>query len=243
MKKIGIEKIARIVLLVTFAVIASSCLEKTENLGTEKNAANSLWQWDDAQKSWLYNGLLFTPKPNDFAASIWKKKENAISLRIESLKSLNAFDNAPKALQMKIFQLTDSKAFLQAAKSSSGLKHLLVTEQIDPAIVGMERVIVLPGVSQSISLDRQEGARYLGIVLGYASLKQEKIARLIPIVAIEDSNPAEKPAEESSLVSSLVSPKNKQPEVKPLTAGHPAFLKLNLLLEATGINKLEIDAR
>lgn len=243
MKKMGLKNSVKIVLLVALAVVASSCLEKTENLGTEKEATNKLWQWDDTQKSWLYNGSLFTPKPNDFAASVWKKKENAISLRVESLKSLNAFDNAPKALQMKVFQLSDSKAFLQAAKSSSGLKHLLVTEQIDPAVVGMERRIILPGESQSLTLDRLEGARYIGIVLGYGSLKQDKIFRLIPIVTLEDSNPAEKPAEESSFLSSLVSSKAKQSEVKPLTTGHPAVLKINLLLEANGINKLEVDAR
>ncbi len=240
----GLKKIRKIVLLVALAVIASSCLEKTNNLNSESSDhANKLWQWDDVQKSWLYNGALFIPKPNDFAASVWKKKENAILLRVESLKSLNAFDNAPKALQMKVFQLTDSKAFLQAAKSASGLKHLLVTEQIDPAIVGMERLIVLPGVSQSVSLNRQEGARYIGIILGYATLKQEKIFRLIPIVTLDDSHPSEKPAEESSLLSSLVNQQTRPPEVKPLTTGHPATLKIDLLLEANGISKLEVDAK
>lgn len=241
----ALKKITKIVLLVALTVLATSCLEKTNSLNTEnKEAANQPWQWDDTQKNWLYNGSLFTPKPNESAASAWKKKENAIILRVESLKSLNAFDNAPKALQMKVFQLTDPKAFLQAAKSSSGLKHLLVTEHIDPAIVGMERLIILPGVSQSVSLDRQEGARYIGIVLGYATLKQEKIFRLIPIVTMEDGNAAEKPASDSSLLDSLVSNKSKQPEAKSLAAsGHPAVLKINLLLEANGINKLEVDAR
>lgn len=242
MKKMGSKKITKIVLLLALAVLTASCLEKNDSLTDNKEAANKVWQWDDEQKSWLYNGSLFTPKPNEFAASVWKKKENAILLRVESLKSLNAFDNAPKALQMKVFQLSDAKAFLQAAKSTSGLRHLLVTEQIDPAIVGMDRLIVLPGVSQSLSLDRQEGARYIGIILGYASLKQDKIFRLIPIVAQEDSQSGEKPAEETSLFSAFVNNKPPHPE-KSLKAGHPVVLKINLLLEANGINKLEVDAR
>ena len=238
----GLKKSVKIVLLVVLAVFATGCLEKTETLNTDnKEAANKLWQWDDVQKSWLYNGSLFTPKPNSSAASVWKKKENAILFRVESPKSLTAFDNAPKALQMKIFQLSDSKAFLQAAKSNSGLKHLLITQHIDPAIIGVERLIVLPGVSQSMSLDRQEGARYIGIVLGYASLKQEKIFRLIPIVTIEDSYPAEKTSEDFSLLASL---SNSRPDVKPIpVSGHPVTLKINLQLEANGISKLEVDVR
>lgn len=242
----GLKKIVKIVLLVVLTVVATSCLEKANNLGTEnKEVANKLWQWDDLQKSWLYNGSLLPPKVNESPSPVWKRQENAILLRVDSVKSLNAFDDAPKALQMKVFQLSDPKAFLQAAKSSSGLKHLLVTEQIDPAILGMERLIVLPGVGQSVSLARLEGARYIGIVLGYATLKQEKIFRLIPIVTLDDDNNMAKTSEISSLLpSSLVSRESKQANVKAATiSGRPAILKINLFLEADGIDKLDVDAR
>jgi hypothetical protein len=80
-------------------------------------------------------------------------------------------------------------------------------------------------------------------VLGYASLKQEQIFRLIPIVTVDDNHPTEKTVQESPLLSSLVN-NNKQPDVKPLTTlGHPAVLKINLLLEANGISKLDVDVR
>jgi predicted component of type VI protein secretion system len=235
----GVKKIAKIVSLIALILLATSCLEKTNNLSTENmDVANKLWQWDDVKKSWLYNGSVFSTKTSPvLPASAWKKQANAIFLRVESLKSLNAFDNAPKALQMKVFQLSDSKAFLQAAKSSSGLKHLLVTEQIDPAVLGMERLIVLPGVSQSVSLDRLEGARYLGIVLGYASLKQEKIFRLIPIVALDDGNNT------LLLPAALTSNETKLQNAKAVAlSSRPAVLKINLFLEANGINKLDVDA-
>lgn len=242
----GLTKIAKIVSFLVLAGLITGCLEKTESLTTDnpKAATANIWQWDDVQKSWLYNGAPIAVKPSETPTSIWTQKDNAILFRVESPRALTMFDNAPKALQMKIFQLSDSKAFLQAAKSSSGLKHLLVTEQIDPAIVGMERLIVLPGVSQSIISNRQAGARYIGIVLGYSTLKQEQIFRLIPIVTQEDGNPSEKPAEESSLLTSLINRKNKQPEFKPLAKpSHPATLKINLFLEANGISKLDVDVR
>jgi predicted component of type VI protein secretion system len=119
---------------------------------------------------------------------------------------------------------------------------LLVTEQIDPAVLGMERLIVLPGVSQSVSLDRLEGTRYIGIVLGYSSLKQEKIFRLIPIVTLDNDNNSAKISESpSALASSLVSSETKPANAK--ISAHPAILKINLSLEANGINKLDVDAR
>jgi type VI secretion system VasD/TssJ family lipoprotein len=235
------KKIVKIVLLVALTVVASSCLEKANNLSTENQDTANILHWDDQQKSWVYHGSAFLPKTNEFPASVWKRQENAITVRVESVRSLTAFDNAPKALQMKVFQLSDPKAFLQAAKSSSGLKHLLVTEHIDPAILGMERVIVLPGVSQTVSLDRQEGARYIGIVLGYANLKQEKIFRLIPIVTLDDDNHVGKTAEVPSLLpSALVSNETKPSRAIP---SRPALLKINLFLEAYGINKLDAVAR
>lgn len=242
MKNMSLKKIVKILALVALTVLASSCLEKANNPGTvNQNETNNLWQWDDQQKNWLYNGSLFSPKAAEPAASVWKKQENGIILRVESVKSLTAFDNAPKALQMKVFQLSDSKAFLQAAKSASGLKHLLTTEQIDPAVLGMERLIVLPGVSQSVPLTRLEGARYIGIVLGYASLKQEQIFRLIPIVMLDDDNTvSEKSAEISAPLPATLNDKQVS---TAKTSGRAATLKIILSLGATGIDKLDVDAR
>lgn len=240
----GMKNFVKIASLVILTLLATSCLEKANKGSGNKDAANKLWQWDDVQKSWLYDGSLFAPKVNDSPASMWKGKEKAILLQVDALKAMNMFDNAPKALQMKVFQLSDPKAFLQAAKSSSGLKHLLVTEQIDPAILGMERLIILPGTNQTVSLDREEGARYIGIVLGYANLNQEKIFRFIPLITLDDnSNTEEAPAEDSSLLSSLVGRKAKQSKVKMAAMlGHPATLKINLFLESSGIDKLDVSA-
>ncbi len=238
----GLPKIIKVVLLVILTVLATSCLEKVDNLGSLNRDSDKL-HWDDKQKGWAYNGTLFVPKPSDLPTSLLKQKENSILLRVESPKALNAFDNAPKALQMKVFQLSDAKAFLHAAKSSSGLKHLLITEQIDPAILGMERVFILPGMGQSLSLTRLEGTRYIGIVLGYATLKQEKIFRLIPILPLDDNNEiAGKTSQVASpLANSLISGTSLTNQ--SITLAHPADLKINLFLDANGINKLDAVAK
>lgn len=219
------------------------CIEKTNNVVTVENKEplSRLWQWDDQQKNWLYNGGFFTPKAVDTNLVTWTGKEQAISLNVESPKSLNTFDNAPKALTMKVFQLSDAKAFLHAAKSSTGLKHLLITEQIDPAILSMERLIVLPGTSQTINLDRQENARYVGIVLGYSTLKQDKIFRLIPIVAIDDN--AQTLNVSSLLSASLASVEGKPAPNTIKNSARPAILKMNLSLGASGIDKLDVEAK
>jgi type VI secretion system VasD/TssJ family lipoprotein len=182
----------KVVLLAALTVLSAGCLEKTKNTAAENPAkqqsANKQWLWDDQRKVWNYNGSFFSRKPVEPPPSVWKNQEKAIVLKVESPNTLTTFDNAPNALQMKVFQLSDATAFLQAAQTASGLKNLLVTEPIDPAIMAMQRLMILPGVAQTVTLDRKAGVRYVGIVLGYASLEQAKIFRLIPLVSVPNEN-------------------------------------------------------
>lgn len=234
----------KIVLLFAFTALTTGCLEKSKNTAAESPAKQQItdkrWQWDDQRKEWAYNGSLFKRKPEEPSPSVWKNQDNAIVLNVESPKTLTLFDNAPNAVQMKVFQLSDSKAFSQAAKSASGLKHLLVTEQIDPAILAMQRLMVLPGVAQTLTLDRKAGARYIGIVLGYASLEQARIFRLIPLVSVENDNAGD--SKISAFLPTAVAADKTQINVAAKETVRAAILRLNLQLKADGIDRLDVDA-
>ncbi|MEY4767448.1 MAG: type secretion system outer rane lipoprotein TssJ [Pseudomonadota bacterium] len=206
-------------------ILLNGCAEKANTVtANNKNEYSTLWEWDDQKKIWLYNGSLFAPKASETTTE-WTPKEKAISLTVGSAKSLNAFDNAPKALQMKVFQLSDPTAFLRAAKSTSGLRHLLITEQIDPANLGSERLIILPGTTQNLQFDRLKGTRYIGIICGYSTLKAEQVFRLVPIIAMNDKN----------IETSANNGVN--------TQGRPAIIKMELFLGAAGIDKLHVDVK
>lgn len=232
-------------LLCAALLSTTACVQKTNTLATDnKKAIANSWHWNDEQKQWFYNGSVFDVEKNNYPAS-WEFEKQAISLDIKSVQSLNAFDNAPNALLMKIFQLSDSKAFLKAAESSSGLRHLLTAEQIDPACVGVERFLVLPGNTQKLTLDRIEGARYIGVVLGYSNLEQAQIFRLIPIVTIQQNQSSvPEVVTEPSLFSSFLKTDSSKKNSQVISVdSRPALLNLKLSLGANGISSLYIDAK
>jgi len=213
-------------LLLILVLVITACVQKVEKpvQRPQKAIVVNQWDWDDLQQNWVDRGKIFNAEANNISKMPWAYQQKAISLEIKSEKSLNAFDNAPNALLMKIFQLTDPRAFLIASESSSGLKRLLTAEQIDPACIGTERFIVLPGNKQTLIIDRKEGTRYLGIILGYSNFKQSKISRLIPIVTLKKAI-------------------KKNPLSVVITENRPALLKLKLSLGANGISQLDINAK
>jgi type VI secretion system VasD/TssJ family lipoprotein len=207
-------------------LVITACVQKVEKPVQlpQKAIIVNQWRWDDQQQNWVDKGNVFDAEAKKISEMPWTYQQKAILLEIESEKSLNAFDNVPNALLMKVFQFTDPRAFLIASKSSSGLRRLLTAEQIDPACIGIEHFIVLPGNKQTLVLDREEGARYIGVVLGYSNFKQAKIARLIPIVTLEKT----KSGDSSVIV---------------ISGNRPALLKLKLSLGANGISQLDIDVK
>jgi predicted component of type VI protein secretion system len=191
------------------------------------------WHWDDQQQHWINQGAIFDIDAKNIATMPWEHQKKAIALEIESVNWLNSFEEPPTLL-MKIFQFSDSRAFLRALTSRSGLQHLLIAKQIDPACISVKHFRVSPGQTQQLILDRVAGARYIGIVLGYSDLKQTSIARLIPIVTLKTTkniNPI-MPINVSATALRL-NPINHR----------PALLTLKLSLGAESINNLAIDIK
>lgn len=229
----------KVLLLVSILVIFA-CVQKTElPMQPLKSAVTvNSWHWNDQQQHWINQGSIFDINAKNLSKIPWSYQKKAISLEIESVKPLEVFDDTSNALLMKVFQFSDSRAFLSATTSSSGLKHLLTAEQIDPACISVERFMILPGNTQKLVLDRVEGARYIGVVLGYSNFKQSKISRLIPIVAFTETIATK--VMSSSPFSKIDSLAKMKPSV---TVDHrPALLKLKLSLGTQGITRFTIDA-
>jgi len=236
-KKMGSKVLVKIITVLLLVFATTGCVEKTNNVKEQ-----ALWQWDDAKRTWLYEGKPAVIRPTE--DEVWATQAKAISLTITSPQALHTFDKAPRALAMKFFQLSDQTAFLQATQSKSGLLDLLKTEQIDSTNLATQRLIILPGTTQTLSFDRQEGARYVVVILGYANLKQEQIFRLIPIVPINNEVTVDKSNPFSAALDSFFKPKSNAPEPKATKdMVHPAQLKLKLSLADSSIDKLEIEVQ
>ncbi len=111
----------------------------------------------------------------------WDYEEKAINLNFEVEKKLNVRDNTSHTLSVCVFQLREPNAFKQLAEDTDGLYKLLECGTFDPSVASARRVIVNPGKSQKVVLDRAEGAKFVGIVAGYYNIDRKKIVRFYRI--------------------------------------------------------------
>lgn len=117
----------------------------------------------------------------------WGYEKEAITVALKGDPQLNRFQKIPHALVACLYQLRDPNGFNQFRTEPDGLTKLLECERFDPGVATAKRLVIQPGQELTESLDRAEGARYVGFVAGYYRLDKERSARLIPIPAVEET--------------------------------------------------------
>lgn len=113
----------------------------------------------------------------------WSYEEDAIRLILISDPALNSYDGLPHTLHFCFYQLKDPNAFNQMSGDEVGLSLLLGCSTFDPSVTGFKRITVQPGQNLTVTMDRAEGSRYVGLATGYYTLERERIVRLqkIPV--------------------------------------------------------------
>lgn len=111
----------------------------------------------------------------------WAYEKDAIRLVFKADRSLNFYKGLQHALSLCVYQLKDPNAFNQLSADANGLTVLLGCETFDPAVTSFRRITVQPGQELSVTLDRAQGTRYVGIAAGYYRLERERIVRLLDI--------------------------------------------------------------
>jgi type VI secretion system VasD/TssJ family lipoprotein len=107
--------------------------------------------------------------------------KDAVSLAFEADRNLNWRGGEPHTLALCVYQLSDTKAFEGLAANEDGLHRLLQCTGFDPSVVAARRVIVQPGKGRRVTMDRAEGARYVGIVAGYYAVDRDRVVRILRI--------------------------------------------------------------
>jgi type VI secretion system VasD/TssJ family lipoprotein len=117
-------------------------------------------------------------------------EKNAIHLVLRSDSNLNFYEDMPHPLLVCVYQMRDPNSFNQLAGDTDGLYQLLQCSLFDPTVLNSKRLTVHPGQDFEISLDRAEGAKYVGLVAGYYSIKKDRISKLfdIPVEVVEDAS-------------------------------------------------------
>ncbi|ABB33523.1 type VI secretion lipoprotein, VC_A0113 family [Geobacter metallireducens RCH3] len=117
----------------------------------------------------------------------WGYEKEAISVTLKGDPQLNLFQKSPHALVACLYQLRDPNAFNQFRTEPDGLTKLLECGRFDPGVATAKRMVIQPGQEVNESLDRAEGARYVGFVAGYYRLDKDRSARLYTIPSVEET--------------------------------------------------------
>jgi type VI secretion system VasD/TssJ family lipoprotein len=109
-------------------------------------------------------------------------REKSVDLSIHGDPQLNLYQNSSHTLYLCTFQLKDPNAFNQLIDERGGMEKLISEcNRFDGSVAYTKRYVVQPGQLLNDKQDHAEGARYMGIVAGYYSMKKENVVRLFPI--------------------------------------------------------------
>ena len=105
----------------------------------------------------------------------------AIRLRWTAAADLNLMESAPHPLLLAVYQCSDINPFIEKARDVPGLRTLLESAPVDPAVLAVNRVFVQPGEQSFLLVDRAQGARWLGLAAGYYGLRGPAATRFAPL--------------------------------------------------------------
>lgn len=148
-----------------------------------------------------YRGLLFFPAML-FCLSCAKPTtppvetkptytQNFITVHFKADSQLNLYDASSHALHLCIFQLSDPNAFNLLSEDEMGIAKLMSCDRAEvvttiPGVAIAKRYVMQPGDDREYTLDRAEGAKYVGIVAGYYMLQKRNAVRLYAIPVVEE---------------------------------------------------------
>jgi type VI secretion system VasD/TssJ family lipoprotein len=122
------------------------------------------------------------PKPalesEDPDAVLWSYGEKALQLHLTAVSDLNSFEDKAHTLQLCVYQLDKRDSFDLHKNSQDGIDSMLLCSSFDPSVKSTTRIFLQPGETAVYSLDRAEGALFVGIVCGYFESTPEQSARL-----------------------------------------------------------------
>ena len=121
------------------------------------------------------------PETAQPGAPQWGFGSNAISIKLQADDTLNLYENKPHTLSICVYQLQDPNSFKDMSQTEDGLIKLLGCQNFGKGVAGVSRIIVQPGETRELKLDRAEGAKFVGLAAGYFDLKPDRAVLLIDI--------------------------------------------------------------
>lgn len=115
----------------------------------------------------------------------WGYEKDAIQLHIVSDPQLNLYQKQAHSLIVCLYHLRDPNGFNQLIDEKDGLSRLLECSRFDPSVTYSRRLVIQPNQELNESLDRTDGAKFVGVVAGYYTLQKEGSVKSYPIPITE----------------------------------------------------------
>ena len=118
----------------------------------------------------------------------WPFEANGIELKLLADSNLNLYQDAPSTLVVCVYQLTDKGPFISLRKDREGLVKLIACQPFGDSVVDAQRVILHPGETRTLTMDRVKKTQLVGFVAGYldANAKDSTHLYAIPLLTYKE---------------------------------------------------------
>ena len=119
-----------------------------------------------------------TPPESDVP---WVYEPDAVVLRISADERLNEHEGEPSSLMLCVYELATREGVDKRLASPEGFAELLACGRFDDSVVTSRRLFSDPGQAQNLSLDREEGVRWIAVIAGYFHGTPAHSARVVAV--------------------------------------------------------------
>lgn len=107
--------------------------------------------------------------------------KEAIGVKLTAERDLNSFNNQAHTVVVVFYELSDPNIFEQMLETSDGVSRLLEGKSFDASVLSRRTIVMQPGDSKDLLMDRVQGTRYLGVVAGFYNQQAQGFHRLYPV--------------------------------------------------------------
>lgn len=142
------------------------------------------WEWQPARGQWRYLDRERLPPRLPPGSGLYESR--ALALHLAPSERLNSQSGEARTLVLKIIQMDDPTLLDDYRASAFRLADLMAadTPQLSASFLRENRVILHPGQSRSLTLDRVKGASHLVLLAGYFQMADDTSVRVLPLPGV-----------------------------------------------------------
>ncbi|ABM01889.1 hypothetical protein Ping_0014 [Psychromonas ingrahamii 37] len=201
-------------------------VQKKDNIDYWSDSSGSWENWDENHPS------------NELVA--WTYDKDGIQVNFVARPELNIFGQRSHTLVVKIVQLSEVSGINTLFQTNEGIAAALTQEtEMIPNAIFSESFVLGPKQNLMFRLARQENAKYIAIIAGFAELDRRQAVRIIPIsvnTTLQEPIDAEWTTLDKMTFGYFVS-KEPQPDIL-----RPSNIRLNIDFGENSITKFSATA-